>query len=885
MTTFNTGNPVPSTAVKDLYDNAQNLDAGINGPGQTWLDRKGQTRKSWSGIETDFQAFLADGSTIEFPTWAAASAAGGAGQIPLNRQVAVIGDTGSHTDPVSGLTVPNSGRYVMVAAGLEWRSPDVLTQKADRNPTRFGIAEAQREAEDAAVAISTSETSAVDVARSEMWGQAGNLSAVAAGEQSATGTVLAVNVFRFWVQNFARLPSVTLEIYKRMPGGPGGMPPLDATLMASVTLAGADLSPSDAEQEIEIRLPEVVSVTGPEILIWKLSSPTGGLVIGRNTDAAGVTQFRRGWYTQNGGDGLVISPNRLAYSAALRTVVQRRDPEIDSTLQWWVDRSLTLANAYCNRDTGAIVATADFRCAVVPAVEGDQFQVTATVVGSVAALAVFRNASGAAIGFVHGGASGVYVDYTDELVTCPADTASVVFTTRANNVPGRINLDLAVKAKGIYPNIAETVSRIPALADVNRQQQFDKVSASYGGYSTTWRAPAEGICYILPTLGQSNALGVNVLASDPITGSNAYPSSCLMFSGGLRYTQDTDQTLIPVAESFNAAQDLGQTAAMSWATHLRRDVEALTGHDSVRTISFVSALGTTALPDLTRGSTQYKLFLAAVRRASRICRDNGWSPVVPAIDWMQGERDSTWAGMTKGRRSRTMQQFARFLCDDIKAATGQVDTPVLLVSQTSHANSSTWNQPIRESDYELDGVDNIRLAGPIYQFPMSDTIHLDCLGQYRRGAQLARATINEVLGDGQRTIRVVRSRWVDATHLDVTFDCNVFPLVVDGSGDTIATAEIAGSAGFIVDDGTGSPPVVTSAATTGTFNGVVRLTLSAAPATQRIRLGYAVQRNSDAGGQNGPLVGARGLLRDSMVVTDEVGAPSYNWCPAFIVDL
>lgn len=42
-------------------------------------------RKSWTGIETDFQQFLADGSTIEFPTWAAASAAAGAGQIPLNR--------------------------------------------------------------------------------------------------------------------------------------------------------------------------------------------------------------------------------------------------------------------------------------------------------------------------------------------------------------------------------------------------------------------------------------------------------------------------------------------------------------------------------------------------------------------------------------------------------------------------------------------------------------------------------------------------------------------------------------------------------------------------------------------------------------------------------
>ncbi len=132
MTTFNTGNRLGSNSPKDLYDNAENLDNGINGTAKTWTDRLGVVRKSWTGIETDFQQFLADGSTIEFPTWAAASAAAGAGQIPLNRQVAVVGDAGTHTDPISGQAVPNSGRYVMVAAGLQWRSADVMTQKADK---------------------------------------------------------------------------------------------------------------------------------------------------------------------------------------------------------------------------------------------------------------------------------------------------------------------------------------------------------------------------------------------------------------------------------------------------------------------------------------------------------------------------------------------------------------------------------------------------------------------------------------------------------------------------------------------------------------------------------------------------------------------------------
>ncbi|WP_313178983.1 GDSL-type esterase/lipase family protein [Stenotrophomonas sp.] len=133
MTRYNTGNPVGSSSPRDLYDNAENLDSGINGAALTWRDRLGVTRRSWSGIEADFQQFLADGSTIEFPTWAAASAAAGAGQIPQNRQVVVVGDTGTHVDPITGQTVPNSGRFVMVAGGLQFRSEDVLSQKADQS--------------------------------------------------------------------------------------------------------------------------------------------------------------------------------------------------------------------------------------------------------------------------------------------------------------------------------------------------------------------------------------------------------------------------------------------------------------------------------------------------------------------------------------------------------------------------------------------------------------------------------------------------------------------------------------------------------------------------------------------------------------------------------
>lgn len=58
MTTFATGNPVGSKAVKDLSDNAENLDLLLLGPAEYYPDRLGVNRRSWRGIENTFELFL-----------------------------------------------------------------------------------------------------------------------------------------------------------------------------------------------------------------------------------------------------------------------------------------------------------------------------------------------------------------------------------------------------------------------------------------------------------------------------------------------------------------------------------------------------------------------------------------------------------------------------------------------------------------------------------------------------------------------------------------------------------------------------------------------------------------------------------------------------------
>lgn len=51
MTTYNTGNPIGSKDPRDLYDNAENLDEAVNSSADTFQDRLGKSRLTWSGIQ------------------------------------------------------------------------------------------------------------------------------------------------------------------------------------------------------------------------------------------------------------------------------------------------------------------------------------------------------------------------------------------------------------------------------------------------------------------------------------------------------------------------------------------------------------------------------------------------------------------------------------------------------------------------------------------------------------------------------------------------------------------------------------------------------------------------------------------------------------------
>lgn len=70
--TYNTGNSLGSTDPRDLYDNASNFDEGMNRSGPTFTDRLGNLRKTWNGMETEFDLAQA-GRVAEFQAFLVAS--------------------------------------------------------------------------------------------------------------------------------------------------------------------------------------------------------------------------------------------------------------------------------------------------------------------------------------------------------------------------------------------------------------------------------------------------------------------------------------------------------------------------------------------------------------------------------------------------------------------------------------------------------------------------------------------------------------------------------------------------------------------------------------------------------------------------------------------
>ncbi|MBO1748896.1 SGNH/GDSL hydrolase family protein [Stenotrophomonas indicatrix] len=221
-----------------------------------------------------------------------------------------------------------SGQYRWSGSVWDFLRADTLASKADKNSTLYGIASADRGVDDALSQIVVTENMVTQVIHNAVFAPVSNRAVYSASE-AAGG--LPVNTYRFWIQDVPQLGDLTLSVYSRVQGGASEYPPTaNDTLLTTVTINGAELAQTSAAQYVEFRLPQSVTSTGSNLLVWKLSA-AGGLNIGIRNDATGITQFRRGWFGNAGGSSqLVTSPNRLAYEAFYRDIEGVLAPQVEA---------------------------------------------------------------------------------------------------------------------------------------------------------------------------------------------------------------------------------------------------------------------------------------------------------------------------------------------------------------------------------------------------------------------------------------------------------------------------------------------------------------------------------------------------------------------------
>ncbi|WP_228263035.1 sialate O-acetylesterase [Klebsiella pneumoniae] len=396
------------------------------------------------------------------------------------------------------------------------------------------------------------------------------------------------------------------------------------------------------------------------------------------------------------------------------------------------------------------------------------------------------------------------------------------------------------------------------------------------------------VCFIFVTAGQSNARGYcpdadqTIVAATPI-----YPDNAFMLSGGVRRTGTRSTTLVPLVEAVSGTDK--ETAASGLANSFIRDMAAATGV-MPRTLSIVCAQSGQAYEYQKRGNQVYQYLLDSIEDCVTACKARGWLPIVLCVDWMQGESDEDWSGLREGMYEARLHQYQRQVISDIVARTGQIEPPIIAITQLGYVNDghgAFTGQYARLASTRLHGKEQFRLVNSLYQYDfISDGLHLTCAGQNRRGAAVARALIQEWFTSGWYGMVPTSFVWNSPTQIQINVP-SYTNLTIDTTN--ISTDGLA-NYGFNYTDESASPPAISSVAISSDGKGVL-INLASAPTGRFGRVSYATVENPLQSGAtvkpSGKTLGARGCVRSSAGIAwvYDTSVTLYDWLPAFRINV
>ena len=304
------------------------------------------------------------------------------------------------------------------------------------------------------------------------------------------------------------------------------------------------------------------------------------------------------------------------------------------------------------------------------------------------------------------------------------------------------------------------------------------------------------------------------------------------------------------------------------------------GEDTLICI-FPGGHGMNTITQLMKPAAPYLKFIGEIKHAYEEAEKRGWTFIVPAVCWMQGESDIVDYPGTDYKK--LFQQMYMNLNMDIKAVTHQSEDIRIICYQT---NAVTKGTRYKENYYntiesqtptiqmEMIRDDSLIWAsGPVYPYNfVNENIHIDAEGQKCIGGLAAQSALG-ILHHQKRRIGLVPLKInCSENNVEILFNVPSPPLCFD----TIQVRK-APHYGFNVINKDNSD-IISSVSIEG--NSVI-LTCNESPIGCKVR--YAVNGEYLKGGRiNGP----RGNLRDSQgekltIGVNEKELPLHNWCCQF----
>lgn len=809
MTTYATGNPIGSTAVKDLYDNAENFDAAVNDrTNDNWTDRLGHERKTWSGIErlADANTAIAAATRAEEAADRAEDAANVAMASSQTIWVDALADVppGPHPDrnPIMVLADPNddgsgnvNGLYYWDAAtNVPIRAPD------SSQPANIGrVVELEQRTDEAFAQIA-----AIPVVRSQV------------NEQDS---------FIF-----------------RDPTGKVG-PIIKST---NVTESGGLRATGLTTDPFALNVGQ-----------FKILQAMNEMRLGEETGIR-VIQNDEYWIAY------VDSGNRLAMG-----------------IKWSGETVIGSLAGY--------VKSADFEA----------------LSGRVAALEQGGTTGGGQlpfVGYVEGNEIHAYaVDGTESLVIDLTSRLAPVANPGVR-IEGRKALFLS--------NKPELAASSPAALALDARPDGSRLIVN----------PDEKICYLIPSIGQSNSVGSRGVPVDiPLLLSQVYERLLMpetpgelgvRLGAGGAYDPNTTTQLLKMKSTFYSTSStegygLGVTHVEGMGYRLAYEFRKRFGFDPM-IVAFTAGIGGRLYRDLKKGTVAYNNMMLAVQRVKELVEAAGYRLVVPCVVIVHGESDS---GLKEYRTG--IYQWQVDMDADIRAITGQAAMIPCVCSQASVFQ----NDLPEEQLFGTGGIDGTNvgrriwgvyptydacksrtthhMAGVYYNLQFAnvgpfDGLHLGNYGHSMNGEYIALTIMSTIFGTKDfGTIMPKKTNPVTfngTNQVDITFDVPVGGLVRDES------ISDPGGWGFELFDGDGwsmtNPDVHPGVTVTPQILApdTIRLTCSEpVPAGPQRAVGYALH-GWTLPKESNPGMGPRGQIRDENTETSIIlpGAPLYHWMPHFL---